>query len=144
MNATEFCEHVENTLGWEPTVKDGDPKWKRYMVEAAKLNRKVKSDKDLYTWDNLLLTVEWLRRKRKATTPTGVCWHVEKALKEAAVPDPLNDHLTALVFSAITEAMVAGEPDWVEKLARATGSARTEALTDWKTFKTLSEWASRG
>lgn len=137
MNATEFCEHVENTLGWEPPeLKPGQPGWKRYMGEAAKLNRKIKTRPDLYTWDNLLLTVEWLRRQRKAAGPTGVCWFVVEALKEAPAPDPLSDRLTGEVFDALTEAMVAGEPDWVETLARATGSARHQVLIDWRAYKT--------
>lgn len=131
MNATEFCRIVENTLGWVPTGNENDPPYKRYMAEAGKLNRKIKTNPELYTFENLVLTVTWLRRRRHVSTPTGVCWFVKDALKEAPEPDALNTNVTRRIFEAITEAMVAGEPDWVERLARASGSARDDVLGEW-------------
>lgn len=132
MNNRQFVEHVENTLGWAPP-DDGRPRWKVLTLEAAKLKRKRETNPRLYSWDNLLLTVEMLRRDgAEVASPAAVCWHVRRALARASLgADPNGGDLAGRVHVALGEAFVAGEHEWVERLARARGEARHEALAEW-------------
>lgn len=131
-NATEFVELVENTLGWEPPVTK--PRWRALMVEAGKVKRRIAGDPELYSWANLELTVRWLRQQGKPVTPVGVCWFVPDAIA-AAPASEVTSALAGRVHQAVVEAMVAGEPDWVERLARATGDARRAVLADWEAHR---------
>lgn len=133
--AVAFAEYVENRLGWAPTDTEAQPRWKTLMTEAGKLNRKVKQNPDLYTWDNLVLTVDWLTRKKVVVrTPLGVFFFVDEALKRAAAAEAIDD-VSGQIFTALTEAMVEGEHDWVDKLARARGKARQAVLQEWRAFR---------
>lgn len=128
--ATEFVTAVENTLGWEPP--ESQPRWKAVQVEAAKVNRKIATNPALFTWANLQLALELLRRERKEVkSPAAVLWHVERALAQAAVEEQTDD-LDEQVQKAVTEAMEAGAYEWVERLVRSRGDGRSEALRAWR------------
>lgn len=130
MNATEFCRHVENTLGWVP--RPVEPEWRTYVPEAGRVNRMIKTNPALYSWDNLVLTVAYLKARRRTVRPSWVGRYVEEALARAGDRELVTSDLTGRVHLAIMQAMVAGEPDWVERLARATGAARLDVLAGWE------------
>lgn len=131
-NGTEFCQLVENTLGWEPD--ETLPPWKVMSAEVGKLKRKMATKPKLYTWENLTLAAELLRRERKTvTSPAAVCWHVERAIR--AANQTVTSDIVGHIHAAVTEAFLAGEPEWVERLARAIGDGRYEVLEQWKAFR---------
>lgn len=132
MNATEFVELVENTLGWDPGVTPDRPHWKALMGEAAKVNRKIKTNPTLYSWDNLVVTVAWLRRHKRSLSPLGVIAAVEDALKAAGPAEAVSSDLSGQIHLALTTAFLEGDTDWVERLARATGPARLDVLMRWE------------
>lgn len=128
---TDFVEHVENTLGWVPPVTDKRPLWRCRQVEVVKLGRKIKERPKLYAMDNLLLAVEYCRRNKiELKSPVGVCFLVERALKETHV-DEVSD-LDAAVDLAISEAWTASRDDWVRRLSRAVGPARADVVREWQ------------
>lgn len=130
-NATEFVTAVENTLGWCPP-EDDRPRWKVIAIEAGKVNRKIKTNPALYTWDNLQLALELLRRERREVkSPAAVLWHVERALKQAAVVEVVED-IDVAISDAVDEAMDAGEYEWADRLVRARGTGRQRVLDEWK------------
>lgn len=130
-----FAEYVENRLGWAPTDTEALPRWKSLMVQAGKLNKKVQQNPQLYSWANLVLTVDWLAKKKVTIKgPLGVFFFVDEALKRAAAAEAIDD-LSGQIFTALTEAMVEGQHDWVDRLARARGTARVQLLQDWRAFR---------
>lgn len=130
--STALVRHIENALGWLPPADDTRPDWKIRSIEAGKINRVIKKNKSLYTFDNLLLAVEYCRRKKiEVKAPVGVCYFVEQALAAAQVGAPTN--VQADIARALEEARAAGEDDWVRRLWRAQGaSAKAEALEGWR------------
>lgn len=127
MNAVDFCKLVETSLGWE--APDA-PLWKRYLVEAGKVNKKVATNPALYTWDNLILAVELLRRERKARSPLGVFSHVERALDLAL--DAEHD-VEEQIRRVVTLEVSLGDPSgWAGRFSRATGHYRRLALDEWR------------
>lgn len=131
-----FCEFVEGQLGWEP-----DPtkeRWKALMTEAGKLKRKRATNPELYSWENLALTVEWLRRRHHVvSTPTSVCWKVEAALKASATPvtpvvvvDVAKEIVAAIEWEQTQDRM--GKAHWIHALTRAAGSGRADVLAEWR------------
>lgn len=130
--AVAYVEYVENRLGWAPVDTEEMPRWKSLMVWAGKVNKKVAQSPQLYSWDNLVLTVDWLAKKKVSVrTPAGVFFFVDEAIKRAAAAEAIDD-VSGEIFTALTEAMVAGEADWVDKLARARGKARPAVLQQWR------------
>jgi hypothetical protein len=127
---SEFILYVENTLGWAPP--ENQERWVSYGIEARKLKRKMATNPDLYTLDNLVLAVALLRHERKPVrSPVAVCSHVERAIKLAAAPETTSD-LAGKIHQAIIEAFTAGDTTWVERLAAAHGTARRETLNAWR------------
>ena len=138
MNYMEFVKHVENTLGWVPPEGTW-PRWKTLTLEAAKLKRKMATNPRLYTWDHMLLAVEMLRRSgTQVASPAAVCWHVRRALAAEGEREDTGD-IAAKVHLAISEAFMAGESEWVERLARARGDARKEVLEEWNAIRVDSQ-----
>lgn len=131
-NATELVVLIENTLGWTPP--DHLPLWKSRSVEAGKINRQVEANPRLYTWHNLELAVEYLRRKRQPVkSPVGVIYAVEKALEDAAAP-PVQRPLGELIDSALAWEHEHELPDsakWIGWLTRASGNARQGVYDEW-------------
>ena len=132
----DFCIRVENTLGW--SHDRSMPRWKALSIEAAKLRRKMSTDPALYTWPNLELAVELLRREqREVDSPAAVCWHVERALALAAVPEPVLDDIDADIDELVNEIaqreLAAGDPEgWAMRLLRAWGrEGRLAALVEY-------------
>lgn len=128
MNATEFCQLVENRLGWEPP--QGLPSWNRYRVAAAQVNTKVASNPSLFTWENLSLAVELLVREKQSRSPVGVFAHVDRALDLALDPE---EDLDEEIRKVVAYETLLGDPaGWASRLTRAQGTFRREALTEWK------------
>lgn len=129
---TAFVEYVENRLGWAPVDTEAQPRWKSLMLEASKVKRKVAQNPELNSWENLLATVDFLAKKKVAVkTPLGVFFFVDDVVKRMSAAEAV-DNMAGAMFVAITEAMVAGESEWVERLARARGPAREVALNEWR------------
>lgn len=128
MTPTAFCQLVENRLGWSPPP--GGPAYRRYVVEAAKVKRKIASNPELYTWAALELAVELLARERLPRTPIGVFSHVERALTMARLPET---DLEEQIRSAMRYEGLRGDPGgWVTRFTRATGPYRAEVLDEWR------------
>lgn len=126
MNATQFCELVENRLGWQ--VKG--ERWRGLMAEAGKVKRKIASNPSLYTWENLRLTVELLAKEKKPRTPVGVFAHVERALDLAL--DQEDDTETQIREVMKFETMRGDPQGWAVRFARADGPFREILLGEWR------------
>lgn len=133
-----FVEYVEGALGWVPPETATTPRWKAIINEAAKVKKKVATDPVLYTWENLALTVEWLRRRKEPIkTPTSVFWRVEAALRDSAtpvVPERPTD-IAVAVQQAIDREQAQRAPGWqgwVSRLTRAQGAGRQDTYNEWK------------
>lgn len=135
-----YVEYVENTLGWAPDTSKVE-RWKAILIEASKVKRKIATDPSLYTWENLALTVEWLRqRHEEVRTPTSVLWRVEAALKDTAtakVPVVAADVAEQIREAVIWEQTTAapGFQGWVSRLTRAAGTGREGVLAEWRTAR---------
>jgi hypothetical protein len=128
MNATEYCLVVENRLGWVPPQTK--PIWAKYQAEAGKVKRKIATNPELYTWENLLLAVELLVRERQPRTPIGVFAHVERALDLAL--DKATD-VEAEIQEIVAYESGLGDPaGWVVRFARAQGGYRQLLVDEWK------------
>lgn len=127
MNAVDFCQLVESSLGWEaPNL----PAWHRYRVEAAKVNKKIATNPALYTWDNLVLAVELLRRERKSRSPLGVFSHVQRALDLAL--DEEHDVEEEIRRVVALEVSLGDPSGWAGRFSRTTGHYRRLALDEWR------------
>lgn len=133
MNAntpTAFVKHVEASLGWEPPT---GPEWKRYQGEARKVATKRATNPGLYSFENLRLAVQLLRRERKERTPVGVFSHVERALDLRL---DVETDIEQDIRSAIRLEARRGNPDgWCERLTRAQGYYRKAALEEWQALQ---------
>lgn len=136
--AKTFVEWVENTLGWAPPITEKTPRWKAIAVEAGKVNKKIATNPNLYTWEHLALTVEWLRRRKEVIkTPASVLWRVEDALRDSAtVVRPVQPVDIAVAVAAAIEREQAGRAPgwqgWVSRLTRAQGAGRQDTYDEWK------------
>lgn len=130
-NATEFVVLCENTLGYNP-----DPTkelWKARSIMAGRLNKAIKAKPHLYTWENLELAVELLRRQRQpVASPMFVLYKVEEALKAAAAAQirPLGELIDEAV--AAERSLPQPSQDWIDQLTRAVGKYRKDALDEWQ------------
>lgn len=133
--ATAFIIFVENTLGWIPPVTEKTPLWKARAVEAGKLNKKIKTNPRLYTWENLALAVEYCRRKKQEVrSPTALCWTVERALREAYQPadsTPVQAQVDAAIAWEQTNQLDDADT-WIGRLTRAGGDGRKDVLNEWR------------
>lgn len=128
MTPIRFCELVEARLGWE--VPSRRVRWRVLMSEGNKVAKKVATNPDLYTWDNLILAVELCARERKSRTPLGVFAHVERAL-DLALDDEID--VEQEIREVVAYETSRGDPGgWVVRFARATGHYRRLALDEWK------------
>lgn len=126
MNGTEFCKIVENRLGWMPP----DRGWKKYLVASQSVTAKIKSNPRLYTWDNLLATVELLRSEGQSRSPLGVFAHVERAVQRKREDD---SDVEKRIWFAMTVENGRGDPDgWGPRFARTSGGFRLEAVEEWE------------
>jgi hypothetical protein len=132
--ATEFCLAVENALGVALEETPDKPLWRLRQIEASKVNRKIKTDPGLYSWENLQIALEYCVRKRiNIKSPVAVLFRVEKAL--AARPKaPRQRPLGELIDEAVAQEMNTqrtGWNEWVGLLVRAAGPARAEVHAEW-------------
>lgn len=138
-----FVEYVEGALGWAPPETTKTPRWKAILNEASKVKRKQATDPTLYTWQNLALTVEWLRaRKEVIKTPTSIFWRVEDALRDSATPVTPKPVLE--ISQAVQQAVEAeqarrapGWQGWVGRLTRAQGAGRQDTYDEWKAARSV-------
>lgn len=127
MNATEFCQLVETRLGWEAPA-GGERR--RYMTEAGKVNKAIAKNPHVYTWDNLRLAVELLRREKKSRTPFAVLAHVERARDLALDQDT---DVEADIRGAMAIETEKGDLEgWAVRFARTEGAYRRIVLDEWK------------
>lgn len=132
MTYVAFVELVENVLGWTPP--EGSLRRAR-SLEAMKLKRKMDTNPELYTWENMRTALEWCRRKKVlVATPASVCWKVEQALREG-----LGEEETTATGVSIQEAIGTEQARqdemseyWITRLTRSMGPAREEVLQEWK------------
>ena len=134
-NAIEFVQLVENTLGWAPPLDDTTPLFKRRAIEAGKVKSKIAKNPTLYTWHNLELAVEYLRRKRQGVkSPVGVLYKVEQAIAAANAPAPISsvgEDINRAIEVELSHGKE-GSEDWVGRLIRADGPGRREVLDAWQ------------
>lgn len=130
--ALAFLQVVENTLGWDPGKRGSRRRGQELYV--GKVLDKIATNPQLYTWDNLGLAVELVRRKRHVIqSPLNVFSFVEEAVELAYVPieRPLDEEMaeaTRLEYSRT-------DPDaelWLMRLARAADHARADVLQMWR------------
>lgn len=131
-----FVIYVENTLGWDAVLSQKVPLFKARNVEAGILTKKMATNPRLYTWDNLALAVEYLRRQRKPVkSPTAVLWHVETAIKAANQPAKVTT-VQAEIDEALAWEYNHALPDhveWIGRLVRAGfGPGQRDVLVEWK------------
>lgn len=128
-SATRFCKLVEAKLGWVPPNPHA-PAWLAYKQEASKVTNKIATDPELYTWRNLELAVELLRREKKPRSPIGVFAHVARAVEMANEVEP---DLDTQIREATAYEVRRGDPaGWVTRFARAQGAYRAQALAEWR------------
>lgn len=132
-NATEFVILCENTLGYNPDeTKD---LWKARAIMAGRLKRAIAQKPTLYTWANLELAVEMLRRQRQPIqSPLFVLYKVEEALKaapEATPPKPLAELVEQAVAAERSQPALTSA-SWVSQLTRAVGKYRQETYDEWR------------
>lgn len=137
-NATGFLLAVEQTLGWPLDPPPGGELWRARMVWAGKVNKAIKKDPELYTWDNLECSLEYCRTKRIAVkSPLYLFSLVEKALAEkerVETPKGRARPLGELIDQAIAHEMSTQAPgwtQWVGRLSRAAGPGRAEMHREW-------------
>jgi len=130
----DFVIHCENVLG--TSYPTNQPLWQGRALEAKKLKAKMVKNPQLYTWENLTLAVEYLRRRRQAVaSPVVACWYVKPALGEAPTPEPARP-LGDLIDEALADEQMQrlhGWQQWVSRLVRAQGDVRQEVYDEWRT-----------
>lgn len=127
--ATDVVIACENVLGWNAMIT---PLHKARAIEAGKINKKLATEPDI-TLDDLMLAVEFCRRKRQpVTSPVALFWRVEDAKEMANEVVEISDLSTA-VQTALAWEMLADVPDedWIGRLTRAHGPVRAELLAEW-------------
>lgn len=134
-NATQLLLLIENQLGWVPQYDDETkPLWKARAIHAGRINKKIKENPKLYTWANLELAVELIRRKREIIRgPLAVFFWVEEALELSNTPAVVRP-LDVLITEAerIEHERADDEsPTWLRRFSRALGNGRQGVYDDW-------------
>ena len=126
--ATELVQTVENTLGWAPHGV------RHRKLVVAEVVGKIAERPGVYTWENLAITVEFLRRKRiQVGSPMYLFRRLEEAVEAAYLPPPVST-LAQLVEAAVLHEQATQREDWqhwVGRLTRATGAGRLVAHDAW-------------
>jgi hypothetical protein len=135
--ATGVCLLVENRLGFDPhkiARAKGIPVWKVTGAEAGKLNKQIEKNPQLFTWENLELTIEWLyRRRQEVASPAAVCWFVQDALDDRLKPaaeDVSGDQVQDAIDVEMSR-QLPGYEEWVGRLTRVVGTGRKEVHAAW-------------
>ena len=133
-NATELLQLIENTLGWTPNVTETTPRWRAVANMAGRINKKVKTNPQLYTWENLELAVNFLWKARQAVySPMLVFSVVEQAVAEKhhEPPRPLGVQVEDALRLEY-EIDDAQSHLWISRLSRAFGTYRADVLAEWR------------
>ena len=129
-NATQYCRLVENVLGWSPPRRRNDKPWTGYAALAKRVNEKITTDPVLFTWANLELAVELLRREKLPRNPLGVFAHVARAVKPAVESE---SDVEVEIRKAIAYEVLRGDPgNWEVRFARVHPSLRAQTLDEWR------------
>jgi hypothetical protein len=135
----ELVLRAENTLGW--TAPAGMALWKARRNEVAKLKKAM--TKAGVSIDDVAVALELARREHyKITSPAALVWKVEEARERAAAPVVVSD-IAQQIQDAIDfemDAQLPGWEQWVTRLSRCSGYARSDVFTEWST-KRLAEAA---
>lgn len=118
--------HVGNELGWLcHSAKQRDA----MVVQVVQRM----DDSALFTWDNLYLTVAYLKKQRQPVkSPMFLFYRVEDALAAVYV-EPVNV-VEDLLSAAVTHERLMcheGWQDWVAQLHRASGPGRQQVYDLW-------------
>lgn len=128
-----FVIHCENMLGiaYPATVAT----YKARSRAAKMLLQRIWTNPLLFTWDNLVATVEYLRRRHiTVTSAAGVCDHVQRAIQPEDPPVKI-DIWQQLINEALRLEMsqcVAGGDPWIGRLVRCSGPGRQGTYTEWR------------
>lgn len=137
---TDLLKVVENELGWCPAWDDPRPNWKVRATEVSKLKAVIKKlerensrMKGKYTVENLLITVEYLKREKELIkSPVYLAYACERAL--AWHHDARLDDLEARVerAKASVRSLFTGpeRQRWLSQLTRARGEPLVELLDE--------------
>lgn len=124
-DAKAFIQRLENTLGYLPRNRSQD---------VTLLLKAMEDKPTLYTWHNLDLAVEMLRRQRKTVhTSRAILLYVEQAVALANAPvvtTPIADLIEAAIAHE-QEHRADGFEAWIGKLIRSKGDYRHEVYADW-------------
>lgn len=123
----EFMRHVENTLGWHPP--------KGYAAQGAYAQRisARMGESEAFTWHNLELAVELLRREKLPRSPMGVFHHVARAV---AMEVDVEEDLDVAVRNAIAIEVAKGDPDgWESRFTRCHPLYREQLLTEYRSTR---------
>lgn len=139
---TDLLKVVENELGWCPAWDDPRPPWKIRATEVSKLKRVIKKmEKDNprlrgeYTIENLLITVEYLKREKEhIKSPVYLAYALERALEwhhDMRLGD-LEARVEAAKVQVRTHLAGAERERWLQQLTRARGDALVDLLSEWE------------
>lgn len=142
-NATQLLELFEEMCGWDPYADEPDlAGWKKKAIEAGKINRKVATKPDTYSWANLAETVRYCRRNRlEVKAPMGLFFHVDEAILAKRRADKARAASEKDMTYERALEIERSRPDgaaWVAKFTRAAGPARKELLAEWTATRQLS------
>lgn len=130
--AGQLVRHIENTLGWNSQSGMGRVKLRRVMVD--RMLTTISQNPTLYTWENLYLTVELLRRKRvQVKSPLFIFFKVEEAVAHANTPVAVSSLADQIAKAVAHEQGTQrdGWQVWVRQLNRAVADYRQDALDEW-------------
>lgn len=108
---------------------------KVYVVEAAKLRRKMAERPRLLTVANLQLSLQYCWRKRiSILTPIALTFHVEDALRLANQPEKPVDIMQQRREAIEWEQHHDDEQSelWLRRLSRSQGAGLVDTLDKWK------------
>jgi hypothetical protein len=136
-NYVELVKYIENTLGWTWPWEETDPPWKLRAAEAGKLKRAAKKGvrgKRNLTVEDLVLTVDWMRRERiTVQAPVAILYYVERALKAQTDSLEVGD-LEQATIDVMREVEASNLPEedkkeWARRLRRVAGWS---AVEEWR------------
>lgn len=130
----QYVEYVSNQLGWSPETPAALPMHRRMIIWASRVKKKVADNPSFYSWNNLVLAVEYMRRQHlEIRTPLAPFAYIPSALKVAA--DTTTSAMSDLIDQAIEYELshqLPGWESWRDRLARAFGGYRQQAYQEWQ------------
>lgn len=131
----DLVTYISNQLGWAPPLGDTRPAWKVASTETAKLSRAMAKNPKMFTFDNLILATEYMRKEKIVPrSPMAVVYYVGPALHAASAVEkrPLGELIDDAIGTEY-ELKHPGWRDWVSRLTNAFGPYRQEVYDSWRT-----------